>query len=172
MPTIAGSPSARQSQYTSAAIRTAIRMPIMMTSQWGVGRFRPAERRPWPEVSRPLGALIPAGRRARGRRIGRLGQQRVPLGDRGGDVDHGAVATAGMVAEAIEGPALVDAVALHEDALRPLDERAPLERGLETVHLLDELALLGVAADRDLDGGLDRLGVAHARVRGDPALRR
>jgi len=46
-----------------------------------------------------------------------------------------------MVAQAVERLALADVVALHQDALRALDERAALERRLEPLNLLGELTL-------------------------------
>src|SRR5215218_4012701 len=113
----------------------------------------------WPMGSRARTALIPC-----------FGQQRMALGDRSGHVDHRPVAAARVVAEAVERLALGDAVALHEDALRPLDECAALERRLESLDLLDELALLLVPAHRHLDRGLDRVRAPLARVRGDAAL--
>src|SRR4051794_32648697 len=91
------------------------------------------------------------------------------LGDRRGYVDHRAVAAAGVVAKPVERLALGHVVALHEDALGPLDERTPLERGLEALDLLDQLALLLVAAHGHLDRRLDRVGPALARVGGDAA---
>src|SRR4051812_9224322 len=157
----------RHSQYTTAASRTATRIPIM-TSLSLDGSLRPAARAqalssPAPE------ALIATGGRLGGL-IARLGQQRVALRHRRGDVDHRAVAAAGVVAQAVERPPLVDAVALHDDALGALDQRAALERGLEALNVLDELALLRVAAHGHLDGGLDRLRFPEARVAEDPAL--
>src|SRR4051794_41853796 len=66
-----------------------------------------------------------------------LREQRMALGDRRGDVDDRAVPAAGVVAQPVERLTLGDVVALHEDALRTLDERPALERGLEPLDLLD-----------------------------------
>src|SRR4051812_9574092 len=62
-------------------------------------------------------------------------QQGVTLGYRPGDVDDAPALPAGVVAHQLEGIALAEPVALHEDALRPLDRRAALERRLELVDL-------------------------------------
>src|SRR3954454_3568622 len=110
-------------------------------------------------ASPPPAALIPC-----------LRQQGMALGDRRGNLDDRAVAAAGVVAQPVERLALRHAVALHEDALRALDERPALEGGLEPLDLLDKLALLLVPAHSDLDRGLDRLGASLARVRGDAAV--
>src|SRR4051794_41690081 len=105
MPTIAGRPSIRHNQYTTAASRMAMRMPIMGLSPSG-----------WTSMA-PRPGTCSMVSLASCRLILRLGQQRMALGDRRRDVDHRAVAAARVVAEAIERLALRHAVALHEDAL-------------------------------------------------------
>ncbi len=65
-----------------------------------------------------------------------------------------------------EGGVCVDAVALHEDALRLLDDRAPAERALQVLEF-------GVAAQRDLDRAseLRRIGSIDDDVREHAAFR-
>src|SRR3954468_12173518 len=104
--------------------------------------------------------------------IPRLGEQGMALRDRRGHVDDRAVAASGVVAQQVERLALGDVVALHEDALRPFDERPALERGLEPLDLLHQPELLLVAPHRDLDRCLDRFRPPLARVGRDAALRR
>ena len=60
---------------------------------------------------------------------------------------------------------LVDAVALHEDALGALRERPPAKRAFEVVEL-------GEAAQDDVDRALPVLGVGVGDVGEDAALRR
>ena len=80
---------------------------------------------------------------------------------------HAPARRARVVAQQLERRALVDAVALHQDALGALDHRPALERRLELVDLSGSCARLAVAAQRDLDRALDRL----RRRRLDPARR-
>ena len=72
---------------------------------------------------------------------------------------------AGAVAEHLERALLVDRVALHQDALRTLGDRAALERAFQ-------VAELGEAAQDDLDRVLPLLRVAVGDVGEDAALRR
>src|SRR3954454_11088810 len=88
--------------------------------------------------------------------IPRLGEQGMALRDRRGDVDDRAVAASGVAAQQVEPLPLGGVVPLHEDALRPFDERPALERGLEPLDLLHQPELLLVAPPRDLDRCLDR----------------
>src|SRR4051812_30606424 len=98
-----------------------------------------------------------------------LRQERVALADRARDVDHGAIAPAGVIAQPLEGRAVIDRVALHEDALRALDDRAALERPLEALDLVEQRPLRLEAPGRHLDRPLDRLWGLLARVGEDPA---
>ena len=74
------------------------------------------------------------------------------------------------LAQQLERLALVDAVALHEDALRALDRPAPLERALELRDLLGQARRLRVAAQRELDRALDLVEEAQPREGVDAAL--
>jgi hypothetical protein len=76
-----------------------------------------------------------------------------------------------MGADPLERLSLGEAVALHEDALRTLDDRSPPERPLEPRDVLLKLAQLGVPGHGELDRGLHGLARGAARVRRDPALR-
>src|SRR3954454_13140705 len=78
-------------------------------------------------------------------------QQRVTLGHRARDVDDAPALAAGVVAHQLEGVALAERVALHEDALRALDRRAPLERRLELIDLDLQPRGLLVPPERHLD---------------------
>src|SRR5215204_6148375 len=75
-----------------------------------------------------------------------------------------------VVAHQLERGAIVEPVALHHDALRALDHRAPLERRLELVDLDLQPRGLLVAPQRDLDRALDDLRRRGLDPRGDPAL--
>src|SRR5436190_22299519 len=86
------------------------------------------------------------------------------------EVDDAPVRLARLLAQELERLALVDAVALHDDALGPLDRAAPLERALELRDLLGEAARLAVAPQRQLDRALDLVEEAHPREGVDPAL--
>src|SRR5919198_965529 len=103
-------------------------MPIMVGSPSGETSVVPRAGT-WPMVPRARGPLIAT-----------LGQQGVPLGHRGCDIDDRPVAAAGVLAQPVEGLAVAHVVALHEDALGALDQRPALERRLQALHLLDELA--------------------------------
>src|SRR6185312_11397203 len=103
-------------------------------------------------------------------RLGHLRQLELPVDDRLRDVDDAAALGARMGAQALERGALVDAVALHQDALRALDRRAADERALELVDLRLQPCELGMAAQRDLDRALHRLRHVGARLRGDAAI--
>src|SRR3954451_11972594 len=110
-----------------------------------MGRAEPRFGWPWvPQASRDL--IEP---------VARLRQQRVALGDRCRHVDHGAIGAARVLAHPLEGGAVVEVVALHEDALGALDDGSALERVLEALDLLGQLALLAPAPRGDLDGALD-----------------
>src|SRR6266516_3216597 len=104
--------------------------------------------------------------------IARLAQQGVALGHRGRHRDHRAVVAARVLAQQLEGRAVVEVVALHEDALGALDERATLQRPLEALDLLAKGLMVAPAPHRHLDGGLDRVGRLLARVGEDAALSR
>ena len=73
-----------------------------------------------------------------------FGEQLVAVDDGGGEVDEFAVAGAGVLAQQVEGAALVDGVAFHQDALGALGQRATSERAFEVVGL-------GEAAQHDVD---------------------
>src|SRR2546421_662728 len=94
----------------------------------------------------------------------------MPVGHRAGDLHHLPAVGAGVVAQQVEGGAIVEAVALHQDSLRPLDHGPALERGLELLDLLRQLLGLGVASQRNLERALERLGHDRADVRVDPLL--
>jgi hypothetical protein len=70
-----------------------------------------------------------------------------------------------VVAEHLEGPLFVDCVALHQDALGTLGDRAALERAFQ-------VAVLGKAPQDDLDRVLPLLRLAVGDVGEDSALRR
>src|SRR3954471_8001605 len=89
-----------------------------------------------------------------GRTLAARRQQGVALEHGLGDVDHATAAPAGVLAQQLEGPAVADLMALHENALGAFDDRAPVERGLELGHLLVDPLLLAMTPQRDLDGGL------------------
>src|SRR3954468_11503944 len=116
----------------------------------------------WPWVPRASSGLIEL--------IVRLRQQGVALGDRRRHVDHRPIGAAGVLAHALEGRAVVEVVALHEDPLGALDDGPALERVLEALDLLGQLALLAPASRGDLDGALDRVGRLLTGVGEDAAL--
>ena len=93
-----------------------------------------------------------------------LGQQRVAVDHGACDVDQLAVAGASVVSQQGKGSRLVDRVALHENALRPLGHGSPAERSLEVVEL-------GEAAQDDVDRALPIDGIAVGDVGEDAALR-
>src|SRR3954464_5025258 len=99
------------------------------------------------------------------------GQQRVAVAHRVGEVDDAQVGAPRLLAQQLERLALVDAVALHEDALRALDRAAALDRALELLDLLGQPRGLLVAAHGKLDRALDLVDEARPRERVDPALR-
>src|ERR1700754_4470921 len=123
MPTIDGRPSARQSAYTSAATRIAMRIPIMAY-------------------------VIPNAAVEQSRA---LGQQCVAVQHRLCDVDDPPAACTRMIAEHLERLALGHGMALHEDALGAFDHTAPLERALELLDLVVQMRRLPVPADGGLD---------------------
>ena len=84
--------------------------------------------------------------------FGQSPENEVPVDDRAGELNDFAVADVGLVAQHREGGVLVDAVALHQDPLGPLDCRATLERSVERV-------VFGVAAQRDVDRTLVVLSI-------------
>ena len=134
----------------------------------------PDVERSW--AGRPLGSRVPLARRvvraaARLKRQA-LRQLKPAVDDRVRDVDDAAAFGAGVGAQALEGGAVVDAVALHQDALRALDHGAPFERALELVDLRLQALDLGVAAQRHLDRALHRLRAARLRLRVDAAVGR
>src|SRR3954471_10734325 len=102
----------------------------------------------WPWVPRASSGLIEL--------IVRLRQQGVALGDWCRHVDHRPVGAGGGVAHPLEGRAVVEVVALHEDALGALDEGPALERILEARDLLGQLALVAHASRGDLGCARDR----------------
>jgi hypothetical protein len=63
-------------------------------------------------------------------------------------------------------------VALHDDALGPLDDGAPLHRRFELLDLLVQPRLLAVAPEGHLDGRLHGGRLVGAHVGGDPELGR
>src|SRR5829696_3452141 len=148
MATIAGRPRARHRAYTRAATRMAMRMPIMPAAFPAPSRVNRRERRR---------SALPR-------------EQRVAVEHGHRHVDDAAVRGAGLLAQALERLALVNAVALHQDALRALDHRPALQRRLELVDLLGEPLRLAVAAHRDLDGALHLVRLRGRDVGGDAAL--
>ena len=87
------------------------------------------------------------------------------LEDRHGDVDQLAPGASRLVAQHLERLALVDLVALHQNALGPLGARTSPERALQVV-------VLGEPPQRDVERALQSSGVAVHDVREDTALRR
>ena len=87
----------------------------------------------------------------------------MPVDDGGGEVDQFAVADAGVLAQQLERAALVDRVALHQDALGALGQRAAPERAFE-------LVVLGKAAQHDVDRALPVLDVGVADMGEDAPL--
>ena len=69
-------------------------------------------------------------------------QQAVTVDNRAGYIDELAVCVARLVAQHLEGTCFVDRVALHQDALGTLGNRAPPERAFEVV-ILGKAALRG-----------------------------
>src|SRR3954454_10429689 len=118
MPTMAGRPSAVQSRYTSAASSTAMMIPItaclLCPSRLRVG------------VSRLIPGACPLSIT-----VGRTREQRVAVEHRLGDGHDPPRRRSGVLAQQLERLALAHPVALHEDALRALDQRPALERALE-----------------------------------------
>src|SRR5690348_1085880 len=99
-------------------------------------------------------------------------EQAVAVLDGARDVDDRAVRAAGVRAQPVERAAGVDPVALHQDALGPLDRGAAAERALQAADLVAERGDVTVAAHRDLDRTLDGLRRLLARVGRDAALGR
>src|SRR4051794_4238637 len=92
----------------------------------------------------PVGlALGPA--RAPSRRPRLPGQEPVAVEDPRGGVDEAQVGGAGLTAQHLEGAPFLERVALHEDALGPLDEGPAVHHDLEVGVLLE-------AAHGDVDG--------------------
>src|SRR5437660_1064408 len=90
-----------------------------------------------------------------------LGQEAVALEDELGRGGESQVLVARLAAQHLEGGVLVEAVALHQDALGPLDQRALLERGLD-------VRVVGEAPRGDVDRAAQRDRREVGGVRVDP----
>ena len=99
------------------------------------------------------------------RGLGLPGQEAMAVDDRRGEVDELAVIDTGLLAQHLECARLVDAVALHEDPLGSLGQRAAPECALE-------ILILGEAPEHDVDRALPILDVGVADVREYAALGR
>ena len=122
--------------------------------------------RPLRQPQRPRHpAALGGGFRGAGIRCGWRREQEVAGGDGLGDVDQLAARPPGVGAEQLEGLSLVDRMALHQDSLGPLGERAAAKRALQAVEL-------GEAAQDDVDRALKLLRIAVGDVGEDPALGR
>src|SRR5215210_4040414 len=116
--------------------------------------------RPYTRTSSPAGVCPTRGASVLGGGPRLLGEQAVSVDDGGREVDQLAVVDARALAQHLERAGLVDGVALHQDALRALGQRATPERPLELVEL-------GEAAQHDVDRALPILDVGIADVRED-----
>ena len=86
------------------------------------------------------------------------GQEQVALDDRLGNLDELTPGVAGLGAEQLERALLVDAVALHQDALRPLRDGPATERPLQVPEL-------GEALEDDLERALELVRLAVREIR-------
>src|SRR4051794_37906192 len=146
MPTMAGRPSAVQSRYTSAASSTAMMIPITACLLC-------------PSRSRLGSAALIPGACPLSITVGRTRQQRVAVEHRLRHVHDSPRRRPGALAQELERLALAHPVALHEDALRALDQRPALERALKLLDLLGQPHGFAVPAHRDLDRRLHRVGL-------------
>src|SRR3954453_13777471 len=100
---------------------------------WPPGRSPSSSRTTAPPPTSPASCSSFALSSRLGRRLRLLGQQPVAVDDGGPEGEELSVGVARLVAQHVEGGRVVDGVALHQDALRALDDGAPPECPLEVV---------------------------------------